>query len=227
MKITKIRNRTAMFTVPECAEGVVNMAVILGTKHNFIIDTGIGGDCARAMLNYIGDDSKPIIVVNTHGDWDHMAGNWLFDDKVIISHTFAYDRMDKRWDEQIQRAKENDRYFEGEIHKCLPNLTFEESLHFPEDGIRLFHTPGHTDGCISIYDSVDKVLHAGDSFGALDGKAAFWGNELTDFQHLIDAYKQCDFEVCISGHCEPQPKEVIGWLETALTEAKKEKSEAV
>jgi len=45
MKITKVRNRNVMFTVPECASGIVNMAVILGKKHNFIIDTGIGGDC--------------------------------------------------------------------------------------------------------------------------------------------------------------------------------------
>jgi len=212
MKITKVRNRNVMFTVPECANGIVNMAVILGKKHNFIIDTGIGGDCAQAMLDYISDDSKPIIVINTHGDWDHMAGNWVLEDKVIISHALAYEQMDKVWDQQIQWAKENDRYFEGEIRKCLPNLVFEGSMCFPEDGIRLFHTPGHTTGCISIYDAVDKVLHTGDS----------WGNEPAELQHQIEAYQQCDFETCISGHSGPHSKEkIFEWLATALTEAQK------
>jgi len=219
-----------MFTAAESADYIVNMAVILGTKHNFIIDTGIGGDCAYEMLDYIGDDSKPIIVINTHGDWDHMAGNWVLEDKVIVSHLLAYDWFDKQWDERTksgqqefhQWAKENDRYVEGEIRKCMPNMLFEGSLHFPEDGISLFHTPGHTPGCISIYDSLDKVLHTGDSFGAVDGKAYFWGKDLADFRRLVETYKQYDFEVCISGHSEPQTKEVIGWLEAALAEAQKE-----
>ncbi|MCL2610711.1 MAG: MBL fold metallo-hydrolase [Defluviitaleaceae bacterium] len=257
MKITKIRNRNIMFTVPECVDGIVNMAVILGTKHNFIIDIGIGianvpekrewqffkfsgfklnlkmktitilkyacySDCVKAMLEYIGDDPKPIIVINTHGDWDHAAGNWVLEENVIISHVLGRERLDKRWDESIKRAKENDRYFEGEVRKCLPNMVFEGNLHFPEDGISLFHTPGHTEGCISIYDAVDKVLHAGDSFGASDGKAYFWGQELIDFQRLVEAYKKCDFEVCISGHSEPQTKELMGFFEVALAEAIKE-----
>ena len=214
-----------MFTIPESVDWIVNMAVIMGKKHNFIIDTGIGGDCVHAMLNFIGDDFKPIIVINTHGDWDHVAGNWVLEDRVIISHVLAYEKIGAEWDEKIQWARENDRYFAGEVRKCLPNIVFEGNLHFPEDGISLFHTPGHTTGCISIYDSIDKVLHAGDSFGAVDGKGYFWGEDLADFQRLIETYKQYDFEVCISGHSEAQPKEVINWLEVALAEAKKSKTE--
>ena len=75
MKMTEITNRTTLFTIPECKDGVVNIAVISGKKHNFIIDTGIGEECAQRMLDYISEDSKPIVVINTHGDWDHMAGN--------------------------------------------------------------------------------------------------------------------------------------------------------
>jgi len=222
MNITKIRSRNIMFTVPEY--GMVNMAVILGTKHNFIIDTGTGSDPVHAMLEYIEKDSKPLVVVNTHGDWDHVAGNWVLEDRMIIAHVLGREVMDKEWEKQVQIAKEEDRCFEGEIRKCLPNILFEESLHFPEDGIRLFHTPGHTRGCISIYDSVDKVLHAGDSFGVSDGKASFWESwnrkiNLSDFKRLVEIYQQCDFEICITGHSEPQTKEVMALLEAAWVEA--------
>ena len=223
MKITKVSNRTIMFTVAECEDGVVNMAVILGRKHNFIIDTGIGCDCVKEMLAYIDEDAKPIIVINTHGDWDHVAGNWVLEESTIISHVLGHGLMDEKWDEQIQWAKENGRYFEGEIRKCLPNMVFKDKLYFPEEGISLFHTPGHTQGCISIYDEVDKVLHAGDSFGVSDEKAYFWGEQLSDFQRLVETYKQYNFEICISGHCEPQTKEVMGFLEVALDKALEEK----
>ena len=49
-------------------------------------------------------------------------------------------------------------FADGEVSKFLPNVTFEDSLHFADDGVYLFHTPGHTAGCISIYDEMDKIL---------------------------------------------------------------------
>ena len=36
MKLTKITNRTTMLTVPESANSTVNLALILGIKHNFV-----------------------------------------------------------------------------------------------------------------------------------------------------------------------------------------------
>ncbi|MCL2704464.1 MAG: MBL fold metallo-hydrolase [Defluviitaleaceae bacterium] len=221
MKITKLTNRNIMFSTPEDADSDVHMGVILGTKHNFIVDTGIGGGCAEEMLKYIGGDSKPVIVINTHHDWDHIAGNWVFEGSAIIAHKLCRELMDKTWDEKIQRAVRNNRYFKGEVRKCLPNLLFEGSMHFPEDGICIFHTPGHTQDGISVYDSVDKVLYVGDSFGVDDGEACYWGEEedITGFRHMIETYKQYDFEICVSGHSEPQTKEVIVLLETALAEA--------
>ena len=226
MKITKITNRTTLFTVPENDTYDVNMALILGDKHNFIIDTGTGSGCAEAMLAQI-DNDKPLIIINTHGDWDHVASNWIFEDKIIISHVLGRERIEKEWDNQIKWAKENNGYFAGEAQKCLPNLVFEGSLQFPEDGISLFHTPGHTDCCITIYDNVDKILHTGDNFGVVEGKAVLWGEDLADFKRLIETYQPYDFEICISGHSKPQTKEVITLLEVALAEAQKEKNENI
>ncbi|MCL2397694.1 MAG: MBL fold metallo-hydrolase [Defluviitaleaceae bacterium] len=221
MKITKVTSRNIMFGTPECEGADVNMAVILGTKHNFVIDTGIGGDCSQAMLDYIGDDPKPIIVINTHHDWDHVAGNWVFEGSTIIAHKLCPALMDKKWGEQIKWAGENDRYFRGEARKCLPSLVFDGVLHFPEDGITIFHAPGHTEDSIGIYDAVDKVLHTGDGFGVYGGKAHYWGKteDVAGFRNMIEIYKQYDFDVCISGHSEPQTDDVIALLEAALAEA--------
>jgi len=220
MKITKISNRNIMFSTLEDADAYVHMNVILGNKHNFIIDTGIGGDCAKVMSEYIGNSLKPLIVINTHHDWDHAAGNWVFEGNTIIAHKLCYDIMDKKWNTMIEWAKQNDRYFNGETHKYLPNLLFEGNMCFPEDGISIFHTPGHTEDGISVYDAIDKVLHVGDSFGVSDGKAYYWGkqDDIAGFRRMVETYKQYNFEICVSGHSEPQTKEVIGFLEVALKE---------
>ena len=224
MQIKKISDRNIVFWTKEDADGDVYMGVIFGVKHNFIIDTGIGRGCVDAMLEYIGDDSKPIVVINTHHDWDHVVGNWVLEGNTIVAHKLCYELMEKNWDMQVKRAKEMGRYFAGEVRKCLPNLLFEGSMEFPEDGITLFHTPGHTEDSITVYDAVDKVLHAGDNFGIADGKAYYWGKQedVASFCDIIEAYKRFDFDIYVSGHCEPHGNEVIGFMEIAI--AKMEKS---
>ncbi|MCL2375774.1 MAG: MBL fold metallo-hydrolase [Defluviitaleaceae bacterium] len=220
MQIKKISDRNILFCTKENADADVYMGVILGVKHNFIIDTGIGRDCVDAMLEYIGDDPKPIVVINTHHDWDHTGGNWVLEGSTIVAHKLCYELMEKNWDMQVQRAKDAGQYFTGEVRKFPPNLLFEGVMHFPEDGITIFHTPGHTEDSITVYDAVDKVLHAGDNFGVADGKAYYWGKQedTVSFCNIIEAYKQYDFEIYASGHCEPHTKEVIGFMETALAE---------
>jgi len=224
MKITKITGRTIMFTIPENATSYVNLCLIRGSKHNFLIDTGVGESSVKAVLEYLGNDPKPIIAVNTHAHWDHIFGNSALEGSIIVSHTLCRETIDREWDtkikESIQEASRD--YIDAEIHKCLPNLVFDTSLYFPEDGIALFHTPAHTPDGISIYDAVDKTLHTGDNFGVFDGVAYLWGNDPADFERMIETYKQYDFNICIPSHSEPQTKEVLTLLETALTKARKE-----
>jgi len=219
MKATKITNRNTMFSVLENENSYVHMGVIRGVRHNFIIDIGIGGDCAKAMLEYIGND-KPLIIVNTHHDWDHAAGNWLFDGRTIIGHKLCPALMDANWDNQLQHANLAGGYFCGIARKTVPSLLFDGEICFPEDGISIFHTPGHTADSISVFDAVDKVLFTGDNFGVSDGKAQYWGasDDAAGFRRLIETYKQLDFETCISGHSAPQTRQVIAMLEAALAD---------
>jgi len=210
MRITKVTNRNITFSTPENAAYDVVLGLILGKRHNFIIDTGMGGNNVTTIIEYIGNDEKPIIAINTHAHADHILGNWVLENHTIISHILCREIIDKEWDGKIKkdmdRVKE---YIDGEVHKCLPNLVFGNSIGFPEDGITIFHSPFHTEDCISVYDSVNKVLYTGDN---------------------IETYKKFDFDICIPAHTvrgsiEPLPsKNVITLLETALSEAQKKPS---
>jgi len=92
------------------------------------------------------------------------------------------------------------KFMDGDTRKCLPNITFEGRMHFPEDGITIFHSPFHTPDCISIYDAADKVLYTGDNFGIIEGKAVLWGNDITACAKMIETYKAFDFDVCVPAH---------------------------
>ena len=223
MKPIKITNRNIMFTQPMGQTYDLNMGLILGTKHNFVIDTGLGSGSVAPVLEYIGDDKKPIVVVNTHCHWDHIWGNWVFANSLIISHKLCRQLEDKHWDEAIETLSDR---IDGEARKCLPNMTFEGSLHFPDDGISMFHTPGHSPDSISIYDAVDKVLYAGDEIGDTDEEIVPWiDTDIQTMQRTIDIFKTIDFDICISGHNKPQTKAVLARMEAALPEVWRKQNE--
>ena len=212
-----------MFTEPMGKEYDLNLGLILGTRYNFVIDTGLGSNSVAPILEYIGDDTKPRIVINTHCHWDHIWGNWVFKDSLIISHTMCRELEDKHWDGALKDFGES---ADGEIHKCLPNLVFDGSLYFPDDGILLFHTPGHAPDGISVFDETDKVLYAGDNIGDTETQIVPWiDTDLETFRALIGIYKKYDFKICISGHNKPQDKSVLARMEADLEDSWKKQNE--
>jgi glyoxylase-like metal-dependent hydrolase (beta-lactamase superfamily II) len=223
MKITELTKRNIMFTVPENANGgFVHLGLILGKRHNFIVDTGLGESNVKAILDYIGGDKKPIIAIITHAHWDHAFGTSALKDDIIISHVLCREKMDTQWDDKFLDSLidfEHRTFIDEKIHKCLPNLVFEGRMCFPEDGITLYHTPGHSDDSINVYDGVGKVLYTADNFGVDEGEAGFWTDYNNDAsEQMIMLYKQLDFEICVPSHSEPQTREIITLLEEALAE---------
>ena len=218
MKPVKISARNIMFTEPMVYQGqtyALNIGLILGRQHNYVIDTGFGSGSVEPILAYLGGDPKPIIVVNTHFHWDHVWGNWMFPNSIIIAHTECRELMEQTWHEEV---RQNANFIDGEVRKHMPNLLIDSSIYFPNDGIRIFRTPGHSPDCISIYDETDKILYAGDNIGDTDDDILpHIGTNIETFRNkVINAYKQYDFDVCISGHNKPQGKDVVSRMEAAI-----------
>lgn len=221
MKPIKITARNIMFTQPMTYDGqtyALNIGLILGDRYNYIIDTGFGSGSVEPVLAYLHGNEKPIIVVNTHFHWDHVWGNWMFPNSIIIAHPMCRELMEFTWDAEIRKYAD---YIDKEARKLLPNLLINDSIYLPNDGIQIFHTPGHSEDCISIYDSIDKVLYAGDNIGDTNEDILpSIGTDAATFKtNVIDAYKQYDFEICISGHNKPQGRDVLTRMEARLIDS--------
>ncbi|MCL2406786.1 MAG: MBL fold metallo-hydrolase [Defluviitaleaceae bacterium] len=188
MQIQQIKTRNTIFTANESADGTVCTGIIRGKEHNFIIDTGTGGEFAKAMIDHLGDDPLPTIVINTHSHWDHVYGNWMFKGKEIIAHKFCAELLDNDWANKINELKERGSYLLGDIYKHLPNRLIDAPLHFAADGVLIFMNPGHSKDSISVYDEVDKILYLGDNFGIdEDDDFCYWGYEFTEEDEAEDA----------------------------------------
>ena len=206
MKIEKIKSRSVLFTF-DAGDWDLNLQLILGRRYNYIIDTGLGSGSVSPILEYLGDNTKPIVVIITHHHWDHVWGNHFTRGCMIIAHRRCREILESEWDAMVER---HGRYVDGQVEYCVPDLVFEEELYFPEDKIRLIYTPGHTIDGISVLDEEDQVLNAGDNIGdTMEELIPQLDTELELYQSTLKKYQQLDFDTCISGHNKVLGKDVI------------------
>lgn len=204
--IQRVKNR-CYCKVDHSMPWTLNLYLIIGSKYNYLIDTGLGSESIKDFLEIIQSNGLDTIIINTHFHWDHIWGNDALPNLCIIAHNTCPSLIEEYWDYTF---KEYAHYSQGEVKKVLPNVLFEKELYFPEDQIRLIYTPGHTKDSISIIDEKEKILYIGDNIG-------------DDMQHIIpelDCEKsvyldslrkiaKLDFEICLSGHNEKTGKETI------------------
>lgn len=209
MIIDKISNRNIIIK-HNVAEWDLNIHLIMGNKYNFIIDTGLGSWSVMPVMKYLANNTNPVIIINTHYHWDHIWGNHLFANSTIISHRLCREKIIEKWDDMISRYKQ---FIKGEVQMCLPNMVFESSLYFPDDKIRLFHTPGHTYDCISVFDEEDKVLNISDNIGdSMDEIVPSIETDKETYHKTLLRYKNIGFKTCVSGHNRTFGKETLELL---------------
>lgn len=162
MNIQSISHDATVYIYDSIESYLTNVFFIEHESKIFIIDTFCGSESMEPILNRVNNNcgNKKVVVINTHFHWDHVWGNCSFKEKDIISHEMCRDLLDQLWEVQINKNK---KYITGIAEKCLPNITFKEKIMFHNEGIELFHSPGHTEDSISIFDHNEKVLYVGDN----------------------------------------------------------------
>ncbi len=196
MKFEKIGNRGLLFSFED--PYLTNVHVILGNDHVFVLDTFLGNDSMKIVLSKIAEEGyagKPIVVFNSHADYDHFWGNGAFKDAMIIGHEHCKKRILAEGEASLVKYADHQR---GEIELIPPNRTFQETLRFEKDGVEFLHTPGHTLDSASCYDMVDKVLFVGDNV-----ESPFpYLNHVNFDQYIrtLKSYLKLDWKYIVAGH---------------------------
>jgi len=125
----------------------VRSLLFIGDTLALLIDTGFGASGSlKAVIESLTD--KPVILVNTHADFDHLGNNTEFDTAHMhpaeMTHYFQTAKPDAPvtplWD--------------GDIIN-IGGRAFEVIL-----------IPGHTPGSIALLDRENRILVSGDSISA-------------------------------------------------------------
>ncbi len=199
MKAQRIGSRGLIFSFKD--PFLTNVYVILGTERVYVLDTFLGSESmeiVKQTLEEEGYGSRPVVVFNSHGDYDHYWGNAAFDTALIIGHEECRDRIIA---ESETALIENQEHKKGEVIIKTPSGVFSDRLSFPDDRLTFFHTPGHTTDSTTCFDEVDKVLFVGDNVET--PLPYVYNTDVSQFCTTLRSYLEIDWDVMIASHAPP------------------------
>lgn len=125
-------------------DGFVRFFLLEGKEKAALIDSGVNCPNASDIAKKL--TSKPLILLNTHGDGDHTSGT----DGFTNIHIHPLD------------------YVECDVKNRYPNtsmvpLNDGDIIDLGNRPLEIIHIPGHTKGSVAFIDIAKRVLYAGDS----------------------------------------------------------------
>lgn len=137
MEIIKINDTTWRFE-----NEFVRFFLLEGTEKALLVDTGMTCPDAREAAEQLTD--KPIMLLNTHVDGDHISGNAKFD-TVYMAEGEIESYRGQNGAGEIAVVKGGD------------------VISLGERDILIIDNPGHTPGSIALLDQKNRVLYSGDA----------------------------------------------------------------
>jgi glyoxylase-like metal-dependent hydrolase (beta-lactamase superfamily II) len=132
------------------------------TKECIIVDPGCNNDLQQSELSEFisGQMLKPVLLVNTHGHIDHIAG----DQFVTLSYKIPLALHPKDCF-LLEGALQYAEFFGFDADQPPPPDKFlkeGDEIRFGHSVIKVLHIPGHSPGSIVLYSQNDGLLITGD-----------------------------------------------------------------
>lgn len=167
---------------------IVDAVFVRTERFNVLIDTLDTPETCSAALDLLGQGThdRPLVVVNSHMDWDHFWGNRaVAGSAIIIAHDKALQRFKApSVREVLQRKSAEDARFKS-VELCAPTVTFADRLHL--DGgdltLELIPTPGHSPDHLAVWIPELRTCLAVDAVETPIPKV--WSDDPLDLRSLI------------------------------------------
>ena len=148
--------------------------LIVGTESAVLFDTGNGIGKIKPVVDRLTD--KQVRVLNSHSHFDHIGGNYEFDEILSVGTQFSLDKAGGARNEQISAEVSPEALCKAlpagvtpQNHRIRPfsiSSTIEDGDVIDIGGreLEVLRIPGHTDDAIALLDRNAGLLWSGDSF---------------------------------------------------------------
>jgi glyoxylase-like metal-dependent hydrolase (beta-lactamase superfamily II) len=186
-------------------------SVLRGERPHVLVDPGhvrneLGETCFDSLTQVMAKDGFKIedvgLVIATHSHPDHIEATELVVEKSGALYTLSreedefYRTIGKAFFQSFgDKPLEVDPFFylkEGDLSLGAKNNKV---------AVKVFFTPGHSPGSVSLYLEKDKILISGDVvFAGSVGRTDFPGGSPSLLRKSIDELAQLDVEYLVPGH---------------------------
>lgn len=206
-KLPEIKITSNWYKVYQVGKGVIAIVepynfeevisyLIVGNTKALLFDTGMGVESIAEIVKQL--TKLPVMVINSHTHYDHIGGNYEFENVLALKTSFTLQHATNGWDhESVKHEVTNEAI-------CLDKLTgldtAKYSIHpftiskYVSDGdeidlgarkIKVMTVPGHTPDAIALLDKKNNYLWTGDSY--YDGAIYLFaeGTDLLSYQNSV------------------------------------------
>ncbi len=202
--------------------------LIKGDIKNVLIDTGVAGKFSvlKRRLSELGLRVGDVnLIILTHEHYDHIGATAFFHRTAIVAaHRLAANKLELQ-DEFVTFSK----------YRNQPSKPFWVDIWLEDDSIidlgnyelQVIHTPGHTSGCICLYEPRAGFLFTGDTVfaGGTLSEIAVGGN-VSDYVNSVRRLSNLKIKEFYPGHGkvsstpdEDLPKAIM-YAQTMLNDCK-------
>jgi hydroxyacylglutathione hydrolase len=176
--------------------------LIKGSTKNVLIDAGMAAHFRKLEngLEEVGLTVRDInLIILTHEHFDHIGAAALFPDTTLIAaHGLAANKIQLQHEFVMYK-----KYFDVPVKAFRADIWIQGDTLFDMGNYRLraIHTPGHSSGCICLYEPDHRLLFTGDTIfsnGILSGILA--SGSISDYVNSIERLKDLRVDALYPGH---------------------------
>jgi len=202
--------------------------LIKGATKNVLIDTGVAGKfpILKRRLTELGLHVKDVnLIILTHEHYDHIGATAFFHQSAVVTaHRLAANKLELQ-DEFVTLSKYRD-----QLSKPFwVDIWLEDGsiIDLGNYELQVIHTPGHTSGCICLYEPRAGLLFTGDTVfaGGTLSEIAVGGN-VSDYVNSVRRLSNLKIKQIYPGHGrvsstpdEDLPKAIV-YAQTMLDDCK-------